>query len=245
MKRNLLEPVAIPQQAAFAEPTHTAPNFSALLDTFRNGNMIESCPEPRLLRSVQRRRGAAPARNLEYLSLEERAVGDIASALGLGQPSVSKHLQVLRSVGLVRLRRDGKRALYRTNAEGLKTIHDWTVHSSGTGAVSSTGSNDTPKPRRSDNVLTGSTLDNLTLSVNDEVLVNATLEPTFDSLIANLGRLNETPDGKPFPMTLEPWPGGRWFRDLGGSNGHLWGHVQAIKRPTLIEICGPLCMSYP
>jgi len=47
------------------------------------------------------------------------------------------------------------------------------------------------------------------------------------------------------PMTLEPWPGGRWFRDLGDNNGHLWGHVQAIKRPTLIEIYGPLFMSYP
>jgi hypothetical protein len=45
-------------------------------------------------------------------------------------------------------------------------------------------------------------------------------------------------------MTLEPWPGGRWFRDLGDGNGHLWGHVQAIKRPTLLEIAGPLMMSF-
>jgi uncharacterized protein YndB with AHSA1/START domain len=47
------------------------------------------------------------------------------------------------------------------------------------------------------------------------------------------------------PMKLEPWPGGRWYRDLGDNNGHLWGHVQAIKRPTLIEIVGPLFASYP
>ena len=46
------------------------------------------------------------------------------------------------------------------------------------------------------------------------------------------------------PMNIEPWPGGRWFRDLGEGNGHLWGHVQAIKRPTLLEITGPLFMSY-
>ena len=46
------------------------------------------------------------------------------------------------------------------------------------------------------------------------------------------------------PMMLEPWPGGRWFRDLGDGNGHLWGHVQAIKRPTLLEITGPLMMSF-
>ena len=94
-------------------------------------------------------------------------------------------------------------------------------------------------------MLTAPTVDNLSLTVKDEVLVRASLEHTFDSVIAQLGRLNETPDGKTFPMTLEPWPGGRWFRDLGGNNGHLWGHVQSIKRPTLLEIYGPLFMSYP
>lgn len=94
-------------------------------------------------------------------------------------------------------------------------------------------------------MLATQTIDNLSLTVNEEIHVNASLESTFDSLVANLGRLNETPDGKPFPMTLEPWPGGRWFRDLGGQNGHFWGHVQAIKRPTLLEISGPLFMSYP
>ena len=94
-------------------------------------------------------------------------------------------------------------------------------------------------------MLATQTIDNLTLTVNEEIHVDASVENTFDSLIAHLGRLNETPDGKPFPMTLEPWPGGRWFRDLGGNNGHLWGHVQSIKRPTLLEIYGPLFMSYP
>ena len=49
----------------------------------------------------------------------------------------------------------------------------------------------------------------------------------------------------PLPMTIEPRPGGRWFRDLGGDNGHFWGHVQAIKRPTLLEITGPLFLSFP
>jgi len=93
-------------------------------------------------------------------------------------------------------------------------------------------------------VLTAPATD-LSLTVKDEVFVRASLEHTFDSVLAHMGRLNETPDGKPFPMTLEPWPGGRWFRDLGGDNGHLWGHVQSIKRPTLLEIYGPLFMSYP
>ena len=63
------------------------------------------------------------------------------------------------------------------------------------------------------------------------------------SLVAQMGRLNETPDGTPLPMVIEPRPGGRWYRDLGGDNGHLWGFVQSIKRPTLLEIWGPLFMS--
>ena len=94
-------------------------------------------------------------------------------------------------------------------------------------------------------MLTMPTNENITLELTEDIHVRAPLETTFESLLAQMGRLNETPDGKPFPMTLEPWPGGRWFRDLGGNNGHLWGHVQAIKRPTLLEIYGPLFMSYP
>jgi DNA-binding transcriptional ArsR family regulator len=62
---------------------------------------------------------------LEFIAAEERSVGEIADALELEQPSVSKHLQVLRDVGLVTARRDGRRTLYRTNAEKLRTIHDW------------------------------------------------------------------------------------------------------------------------
>jgi uncharacterized protein YndB with AHSA1/START domain len=52
------------------------------------------------------------------------------------------------------------------------------------------------------------------------------------------------PDGKPFPFTLEAWPGGRWFRDLGNNTGHFWGHVQVIKPPKLLELSGPFMMSF-
>jgi DNA-binding transcriptional ArsR family regulator len=62
---------------------------------------------------------------LEFVAAEERSVGEIADAIGLEQPSVSKHLQVLLNVGLVTVRRDGRRTLYRTNADTLRTIHDW------------------------------------------------------------------------------------------------------------------------
>jgi DNA-binding transcriptional ArsR family regulator len=62
---------------------------------------------------------------LEFIANEERSVGDIADALELAQPSVSKHLQVLSDVGLVTMKRDGRRVMYRANGAGLKTIHEW------------------------------------------------------------------------------------------------------------------------
>jgi DNA-binding transcriptional ArsR family regulator len=62
---------------------------------------------------------------LTLLALDERSVGDIVDALECAQPSVSKHLRVLSDVGLVRARRDGKRVLYRTNADGIKPLHEW------------------------------------------------------------------------------------------------------------------------
>jgi DNA-binding transcriptional ArsR family regulator len=62
---------------------------------------------------------------LSYLALQERAVGDIVKSLRLEQPSVSKHLRVLKEVGLVKERRDGRRVYYRTNAEGIRPLHEW------------------------------------------------------------------------------------------------------------------------
>jgi DNA-binding transcriptional ArsR family regulator len=62
---------------------------------------------------------------LSYLALEERPVGDIVESLGFEQPSVSKHLRVLSEVGLVHSRRDGRRILYRTNAQAIRPLHEW------------------------------------------------------------------------------------------------------------------------
>jgi hypothetical protein len=93
--------------------------------------------------------------------------------------------------------------------------------------------------------LTASTIENLTLSLNQEIQVQAPLEVTFAALLEQIGPQNETHDGKPLPMKIETWPGGRWYRDLGESNGHFWALVQAIKRPTLLELTGPLFMSAP
>jgi len=63
---------------------------------------------------------------LSYLALQEHSVGDVVASLGLEQPSVSKHLRVLHKVGLVRVRRHGRHRLYRTNAEAIRPLHEWT-----------------------------------------------------------------------------------------------------------------------
>jgi len=84
---------------------------------------------------------------------------------------------------------------------------------------------------------------NETFTIKEEIRVRASLEKTFASLLAEMGPRNQTPDGAPLPMILEARVGGRWFRDLGGDDGHLWGFVQSLKRPALLEIWGPLFMS--
>jgi hypothetical protein len=88
-------------------------------------------------------------------------------------------------------------------------------------------------------------IEEMTLNIEQEIHVKASLETTFAALLEQLGPGNERPDGSPMPMKLEPSPGGRWFRDLGDGDGHFWAQVQAIKRPTLLEFAGPLFMSYP
>jgi hypothetical protein len=81
--------------------------------------------------------------------------------------------------------------------------------------------------------------------VEQEIVIAAPIAITFETILEQLGPANELPDGTPMPMVLEAFPGGRWFRDLGNNAGHFWGIVQVIKPPTLLEICGPLFMSYP
>ena len=86
--------------------------------------------------------------------------------------------------------------------------------------------------------------EDLTLDVTQQIEVAAPIGEVYQSLIDRLTKDSAHADGTPMPMVLEPWPGGRWFRDLGDHQGHLWGFVQVIKPPTLLEIQGPLFMSY-
>ena len=84
----------------------------------------------------------------------------------------------------------------------------------------------------------------LKLDISQNIEIKAAVGDAYKALIRRLTSESSTPDNKPMPMVLEEWPGGRWFRDLGNGQGHLWGLVQVIKPPTLIEIQGPLFMSY-
>lgn len=83
------------------------------------------------------------------------------------------------------------------------------------------------------------------LEVALDIEIVAPIDIVFQSLLEQMGPSNRTPDGQPLPMVLEPWPGGRWFRDFGNNTGHFWGHVQSFRPATLLEIHGPLFMSAP
>ena len=84
-----------------------------------------------------------------------------------------------------------------------------------------------------------------TLEIVKEEEIAAPIDAVFEAILEQMGPMNEAPETGPMPMKLEAWPGGRWYRDLGNDAGHFWGNVQAIKPPTLLEISGPLFMSYP
>lgn len=84
-----------------------------------------------------------------------------------------------------------------------------------------------------------------TIEIRKEIDMAAPLEIAFAAMLDELGPDAQMMDGTPMPLKLEAWPGGRWYRDLGHNAGHLWGHVQVIKPPGLLEICGPMMMSFP
>src|SRR5580693_4368609 len=89
------------------------------------------------------------------------------------------------------------------------------------------------------------TLDELTFDTTQSIDVKADIGDVFRSVLHRLGEGSTNPQGESMQMTLEQWPGGRWFRDRGNGVGHLWGHVQVIKAPVLLELSGPMFMSYP
>src|ERR1043166_9377927 len=89
------------------------------------------------------------------------------------------------------------------------------------------------------------TSNDLSLFIQKETVIAAPAKIVFDSILAQLGPEFVQGDGKAQPLKIEAWVGGRWFRDLGNNTGHLWGHVQVIKPPKLLELVGPMWMSFP
>jgi hypothetical protein len=88
-------------------------------------------------------------------------------------------------------------------------------------------------------------LEDLMLDLEQHVDIKAKPEKAFAAVLYRLGEGNTNPEGQSLQLVLEAKPGGRWYRDRGNGVGHLWGFVQVLKPPTLLELSGPMFMSYP
>lgn len=89
------------------------------------------------------------------------------------------------------------------------------------------------------------TLDDMKIEIEQTIEIKAPPADVFEGLIKRICEIHGEDGKAPIKLSLERRPGGRWFRDLEGGNGHLWGFVQAIKAPTLLELYGPMFMSHP
>lgn len=88
-------------------------------------------------------------------------------------------------------------------------------------------------------------IDDFTLDSTQSLDIKADIETVFRCMLHRFGPGSTNTQGESMQLNLEQWPGGRWYRDRGNGIGHLWGHVQVIKPPVLLELSGPMFMSYP
>lgn len=88
-------------------------------------------------------------------------------------------------------------------------------------------------------------IEDLTMDVEQSVDIKASLDKAFKGVLHRFGPGSSVMPGKPMPMIMEHFAGGRWYRDRGEGVQHLWGLVQVFKPPVLIELCGPMFMSAP
>lgn len=89
------------------------------------------------------------------------------------------------------------------------------------------------------------TVDDLLLDIEQHVEVKGPIADVFRGVLHRFGPGNTRPDGQSLNLSIEPHAGGRWLRDMGNGTSYLWGHVQVIKPPVLLELSGPMFMSYP
>jgi len=89
------------------------------------------------------------------------------------------------------------------------------------------------------------TMEDMLVTIDQTIEIKAAPGDVYEGLIKHMCHLENTEGRPPVILKMERWPGGRWFRDLDGGTGHLWGFVQSIKPPTLLEIFGPMFMSHP
>ena len=89
------------------------------------------------------------------------------------------------------------------------------------------------------------TIDELKIDIEQEIAVSAPLKTVYEAMIHQLSEGMTGENDAPMHLELERRPGGRWYRNLGEGRGHLWGFVQSIREPDLIELSGPMFMSYP
>ncbi len=87
-------------------------------------------------------------------------------------------------------------------------------------------------------------LERFMLNIEKEIDIQAPADIVFAAILEQ-SALQPGGDSKPMGLKLEPWVGGRWYRDTGNNTGHLWGFVQVIKPAKVLEITGPMMMSYP
>ena len=88
-------------------------------------------------------------------------------------------------------------------------------------------------------------LKDMLLDIEQQIDIKAPRDVVFAGVLEEISGKMHYPDGTSMNHKIEAWPGGRWYRDLGDNTGHYWGTVQSIKPPALLEIIGPMFMSYP
>ncbi len=183
----------------------------------------------------------------------EGTVTAIAAPFAMSLAAVSKHIRVLEQAGLLERSKQGREHHLRLVAGPLRDAADWvegfrefwTDHLDRIKELAERKARDRAQQKirneKGDRFMTTAEVQEAiqTLHVKKDVLIAAPIDVVFETLLES-----PTMPGA-MSLKLEPWPGGRWYRDLGDNAGHLWGHVQVIKPPKLLELCGPMFMSYP